>query len=943
VGQEAFCNTGGSSRVKLKSIQEMTLVDFDPQPLRGRIVRRAWLHLKRAGNERLHRVTVSSITADWVEGTASSYAPQEGSSCFLWRRYPRVPWAYPGSDLTAVVLSQGGSIWRMADASDPDSEGWQRIPVDPKVIAARVAGISYGFFVFDDTGSEWTRDGEKFEYRLFPNRFFFSKDSRRDDAPYFIVELGPRDDQPPLPPVDFEVSERDLPAGQARIRWQTPEDRGGGEVVGFRVTLQGDPVPQYLVPNAGKAGSTVEMHLRDLDLVAAEVKTLEVAAVDTAGNVGSPGRCEIRTSARKPLVIPAWSTIGSSAGSTIAPPFSTDSSRAGSRANPSLPQLGSAIIAVVDELDKVEVTTGRFVPEQPDEYQFSNHLWNAAQRSIRLFGARNEFVAFQILFRGSVRGLRPTLVFEKRVAGIRAQFAQLVPVPTKAGLFPDVALPLSGPIDLPIAPVVDLTPAGAGASRPVWSALLCELYIPHTVPSGQYRGDLTFRTGSESLRIEVSLRVWDFTLPDYLSFIPEMNCYGLPENERDYYRLAHLHRTVLNRLPYSQRGTLAPGCAPAWDGRQLNWADWDKRFGPYLDGSAFSDLPRKGVPLEVFYLPLHENWPTPIDDRHYNGSYWADQAFSQEYRKTFVAVSRQFAEHIDKQGWHDTLFQFYLNNKVDYKRSGWSRGSSPWLLDEPANFQDFWALRWFGEAFHEGINQVSGTRSRRAKLVFRCDISRPQWQRDALDHVLDYNVVNGGVFRQYHRLVTDRKERLGHIVVDYGSANPLDQSNVQPTAWCWDSWTLGSDGVIPWQTIGRDQSWLEEDELSLFYPGSRVGLREPVPSIRLKAFRRGQQDAEYLTILREVLSEPRWAVGEMVRQALNLQAVWEGTGFAGEDAGRGGYRALRPQDLWQARGRIAERIALAKPEPKRRLVDFRTPPRLPHDSPTAYAENAFSQ
>ena len=90
-----------------------------------------------------------------------------------------------------------------------------------------------------------------------------------------------------------------------------------------------------------------------------------------------------------------------------------------------------------------------------------------------------------------------------------------------------------------------------------------------------------------------------------------MNCYGLPDNERDYYRLAHEHRTFLNKVPYHHSGDVDPGCAPAWDGKRLDWAAWDKRFGPYFDGSAFADLPRKGVPLEGFYLPLFENWPTP--------------------------------------------------------------------------------------------------------------------------------------------------------------------------------------------------------------------------------------------------------------------------------------------------------------------------------------------
>ena len=60
------------------------------------------------------------------------------------------------------------------------------------------------------------------------------------------------------------------------------------------------------------------------------------------------------------------------------------------------------------------------------------------------------------------------------------------------------------------------------------------------------------------MELDVALQVWDFTLPDYLSFLPEMNCYGLPENERAYYRLAHRHRTVINRVPYSQRGSSQP-------------------------------------------------------------------------------------------------------------------------------------------------------------------------------------------------------------------------------------------------------------------------------------------------------------------------------------------------------------------------------------------------
>jgi hypothetical protein len=196
VGGESDGNTGGAPRMKLKSIQEMSLIDVDPAPLKGRTIKSATLHLRLAGDERLHRVTVSSFASEWVEGTSENYAPQAGSSTFNRRRHPDEPWAAGAGDLTAVTLGQGGTVWRMADATPPDADGWQRIPVEPAVLAARVAGRSHGRFLFDDTGSEWARNGEQFKLRLFPNRFVYSREAGRDKAPYLTVELADEADAP---------------------------------------------------------------------------------------------------------------------------------------------------------------------------------------------------------------------------------------------------------------------------------------------------------------------------------------------------------------------------------------------------------------------------------------------------------------------------------------------------------------------------------------------------------------------------------------------------------------------------------------------------------------------------------------------------------------------------------------------------------------------------
>jgi len=68
--------------------------------------------------------------------------------------------------------------------------------------------------------------------------------------------------------------------------------------------------------------------------------------------------------------------------------------------------------------------------------------------------------------------------------------------------------------------------------------------------------------------------------------------------------------------------------------------------------------------------------------------------------------------------------------------------------------------------------------------------------------------------------------------------------------------------------------------------------------VHLKAYRRGQQDAEYLTLWSQTRNEPRWAVGQQVRAALKPAGKGQGTGFTGdEDTGRIDYGRLRPRDV----------------------------------------------
>jgi hypothetical protein len=333
----------------------------------------------------------------------------------------------------------------------------------------------------------------------------------------------------------------------------------------------------------------------------------------------------------------------------------------------------------------------------------------------------------------------------------------------------------------------------------------------------------------------------------------------------------------------------------------MEWETYDAHYEPLFTGQAFADLPRGAVPIECFYLPLHENWPSPMEG-NYNGSYWADLAFPESYRTNFVHAVEQCSDHFQAQGWLDTRFHVYLNNKVDFKKRGWSRGSSPWLLDEPANFQDYWALRYFAIATADGRSRLGQDRSgSKARLLFRGDISRPQWQRDTLDGLLDYAVISFSAFQEYRSMVLDRKFRDGQEVVVYGSNNPIGTNNGMSVAWCWDAWCQGADGVLPWQTVGNGKNHGSARMTRLSSIPRIPRDRNRVPSIRLKAYCYGQQDVELLNQLSSKANVSRYILGDWLRTAVETAKHGKTQEGFVEPAAWNDYSAWTPEQIHRYR------------------------------------------
>ena len=899
-------SNGAAPRLKLKSIQELSLIDFQPGPLRGRSIEKVTLCLKVAGDEPIERVTVSTITCDWVEGKGTNYQVIPGASSFSHRVYPNERWN--DSDLTAVCIGHGGSIYASVDAKPSSQKGWVELDIPPRLLEARMAGLSYGLVLMDDTGSTWTRKGDEFQQKIFPNRFVYSRDSNASSTPYFMVDVATPDAQasnsriPKPAELHFEDSSDTDPRPRLVWRFDKPTD---GLALGFRVTCNDDPIPQYFVPSidsARKGWFTMPIDPILAKLQKGEKFNFTLQAVDRFGRTSDPAILSVSPKSidLSPIALE---------------PVATADTNLSDNANwKDTLEWQGAHWSVIDPLDTYLPVSKKWIPKQRPSYFSQNHLWNAKTKTVQLDAARGSWVGFQIVC--DQPQTDPSIQWSVQSAqaqhgATRSDNANGESVATHAGMqqirseLSRYALVAKEKEQIP-DPLVLLT---TGNTQFDWSAMnepaaarsthswLVECYIPASLSAGTYPAKLRLGSGTSSLEIHVAINIHDVVVPNDLSFLPEMNCYDLPPNDIDYYRLGHRHRTIVNRVPYYQNGRLAEGCSPVWKDGTFDWEAFDRRYEGCFTGSAFADLPRGPVPLECFYLAMHENWPSPMET-NYNGSYWADQAFPDAYRNAWVSAVAQSAEHVHAKGWNRTKYHVFLNNKLDFKKRGWSRGSSPWLLDEPANFQDYLALRYYGLAYKEGIEHANNEGMEpKPQVLYRCDVSRPQWQRDTLDGIQGYSVISQGAFREYRYQVLDRKFLDEQVLVLYGGNNPVGTNNAMAVAWSWDAWCQGADGVLPWQTIGRSESWKSADELSLFYPHPTDPKQPPMASIRLKAYCYGQQDVEVLALLAKKFAQDRYTFGARAQSALKLKPESRVEGDYSEPATWNDYGNMTPETL----------------------------------------------
>jgi hypothetical protein len=275
-----------------------------------------------------------------------------------------------------------------------------------------------------------------------------------------------------------------------------------------------------------------------------------------------------------------------------------------------------------------------------------------ADGAVRLAGARNGYVSFQVIVRTGGRRVRDVRLNFGGLTGPngarigRREFephAQWYHPIEPESWIPDALVPLEwveGHVGVPWK--------AAGVPKQTAQGFWIDLFIPPDAPVGSYQGQLGVHLDGEKQPLPIRLQVWPFAIPDECSMVADMNAYapgvvrgwegrehspgllnawkGLDTfdacgtaayrtAERNTFRCAHDHRSLYHYLPYSHSGSIPhPSFIPELEGegkavRVKSWAAFDRHFGAYLDGSAFQGTRRGPIPLPFMYTPQNFHWP----------------------------------------------------------------------------------------------------------------------------------------------------------------------------------------------------------------------------------------------------------------------------------------------------------------------------------------------
>jgi hypothetical protein len=491
------------------------------------------------------------------------------------------------------------------------------------------------------------------------NNFFFSRE-QKDSTPYLEVDLGEKlSTIPPAPKAAARPAPESahLANGAAEIEITPTPD-----TFCYRITLNHQRLPPWLIPHPRNTGILPVKILLE-DLAPDRQHTVDIVAVSTSGQASAPTHLQFTSSA------------------TLPPPPKLDKTT---------PPVGARPRAIHVFPPLVKTSPDDLRPLNDDLDPTANSLFDG--QTLRLTGARNEHVAFQVATPNQPIATITLAEFKNATPQPAVDWYPLHPARNKDGQRqPAYLIP--------------------SLRNDRQSHAYVEIYIPKNLPADKYTSTLTVDNNT----IPLELTVHDFTLPDTLSFWPELNVYRIPEGHLDYFRLAHDNRCVANFWKF------APRVRGQGASIKVDWSDYDHQTAPLLSGQAFKDSRRGPIPVECMYLPYADNWPTNLTQQTYRyEGHWPgrgedkkflvehsltappiEEALSPDYKAAFASVQKQFLDHFQQNNWTRTEMQLYFGGKQSHRINFGS--NMWWTTDEPSFLHDWLALQFFHKLWTQGL------------------------------------------------------------------------------------------------------------------------------------------------------------------------------------------------------------------------------------------------
>ncbi len=535
----------------------------------------------------------------------------------------------------------------------------------------------------------------------------------------------------------------------------------------------------------------------------------------------------------------------------------------------------------------------RTFPEQ--SVDVISPLYDAGSNEIRLSLAGNETAGFFLELRARQRFNRLSLIADPLtsdsgtldVAAFEFYSVGFVDAPPPPGWhiksidprrrrqrIPDLLVPASAPrLGQPYA----LSP-----NEPLF--LWADVTIPAGTAAGHYFGTIRAFDGTQAVaKIPVAVQVLPFDLPPntdvaLLAAVPLQDLLGqhltvrgrpfTPEHLlRDGPLFAESTSLIRRTLRQLHRHRLSPyltGCNPVSkvDARgevTVRWDDYDAVVGEFLNGSP----------------AVSRHWPIPFDPR-FPAPPEYEPLTSAGYTRTLRQYLAQCAEHFTQRGWIDKAF-VDLPVGVDYsgtsleQTKGYAEivrlaGPSLKVLSRYPP-QDLRRYGWQDYPFCDLSGDID-IWCPAAQFFDPAGLARPRARGDQTWVALDRPPYSGSV----------------DLLADDTFARVIP----------WQAVRLGAAAVLLPPVIGPSaDSEAPRRTAPLLAPGSRCGLDEPIPTLRLKMLRLGMQDLAYLDLCRR---SGQQATADAVTRALCRYAGADAYGVHFGDGQFGGW--VRDPTWW---------------------------------------------